>query len=116
MGKPISSVGAATSPITTQISGSEPTQSVDQSPAQSPTQSPTQSAPAPKPEPKITIWPPAYGYRRSATEGNREAHNGWQEQWLAVGPKVTKGAIDAVAALKPIVEPLLQHGSHGRWA
>jgi hypothetical protein len=109
MGKPISGVGGVSSPVTTQQSS--PTQSVEQSP----TQSPTQSAPA-KPEPQITIWPPAYGYRRSATEGNRSAHNSWQEQWLAVGPKVTKGAVDSVAALKEIVTPLLRHGAHGRWA
>lgn len=111
MGKPISSVGGVSSPTVTQLSGSGPTQW----PSQGPTQSPTQSAPS-KSEPAITLWPPAYGWRRSATEGNREAHNGWQQQWLQVGPKVTGGAIDSVAALKPLIEPLLKHGSRGRWA
>lgn len=108
MGKPISQVGGAVSiPSTTQTSGSEPTQS--------PSQSPTQSAPS-KPEPLPTIWPPANGYRRSATEGNREAHNGWQEQWMTAGPRITGGVVDTVAALKPLIEPQLQHGSRGRWA
>ena len=107
MGKPIS--GATTAPITTQVSGS------GSEPIQSPTQSPTQSAPS-KPEPAVNIWPPANGWRRSATEGNREAHNGWQQQWLQVGPRVTGGAIDSVAALKPLIEPLLKHGRNGRWA
>jgi hypothetical protein len=109
MGKPISSVGGISESVasTTQTSGSGPTQS--------PEQSPTQSAPA-KPEPLPTIWPPAYGYRRSATEGNREAHNGWQEQWMTAGPKITKGVVDTVAALKPLIEPQLKHGSHGHWA
>lgn len=104
MGMPISEVGGVSAPV----KGGGSTAPA-QSPVQSPVQTPTQS-------PSVTIWPPAYGYRRSATEGNRSAHNGWQEQWLQVGPAITKGSIDTVAALKPIIEPLLKHGSRGRWA
>ena len=106
MGKPI--MGATSAPIT-QVSGS------GSQPTQAPTQSPIQSAPS-KPDPMIDIWPPAYGWRRSASEGNREAHNGWQQQWLQVGARITGGSIDSVAALKPLVEPLLRHGRHGRWS
>ncbi len=104
MGKPITAVAAATS-----------TSTPAQSPTQSPVQSPTQTAPSKPPvqaEPR-KFWPPAYGWRLSALEGQRSAHNTWQSRWLEHGSAVAGGgAIDSVAALKPRLRPHLQRGAH----
>lgn len=104
MGKPISAVGGMSSPAPTQQttsvsgSGSEP---VQQSPSQSPTQSPVQSQPQ-------KFWPPAYGWRLSALEGERAGHNAWQSKWLEHGSAIAGGGpIDSVAALKPALDPQL---------
>ena len=104
MGKPISAVGGVSSPAPAQTStsisgsGSEPTQ---EAPSTSPTQSPVQSEPQ-------KFWPPAYGWRLSALEGERASHNGWQAKWLEHGSAIAGGgAIDSVAALKPVLNPHL---------
>lgn len=106
MGKPISSVGGASAPAPTQ----SPTQSPQQSPTQSPVQSPVTSEPA-------TFWPPAFGWRLSALDGERSSHNRWQSQWLEQGSAIAGGGpVDSVAALKPKLMPHLSHGTRGRWS
>jgi hypothetical protein len=100
MGKPIAAVAG--------VSGSGAATTVTQSPSQSP----EQSAPAPKPAEPVKFWPPAYGWRLSALEGERSAHNGWQSKWLEQGSAIAGGgAIDSVAALKPVLRPHLSHGA-----
>jgi hypothetical protein len=106
MGKPIAAVAG--------VSGSGTTSVVSQTPAQSPSQSPTQSpTPAPKPAAPVKFWPPAYGWRLAALTDERTAHNGWQSKWIAQGAAIAgAGAVDSVAALKPVLRSHLAHGSH----
>lgn len=108
MGKPISNVGgAASAPV--QQAPAKPSSDVGgvaQSASQSPTQSPVQSEPR-------SFWPPAFGWRLSALDGQRAAHNGWQAQWLEQGSAIAGGGpVDSVAALKVTLRPHLQHGAH----
>ena len=105
MGKPISSVGSAPAPT----QSTSPVQSPTQSPTQSPVQSPTQSPVATEPR---KFWPPAFGWRLSALDGERAAHNGWQAKWLQSGSAIAGGgAIDSVAELKTKLRPHLSHGA-----
>lgn len=106
MGKPISSVGGISSPTidqsTSPTSGSGPAQS------DVPTKSPEQSSPSPVQTEPQKFWPPAYGWRLSALEGQRQSHNGWQSKWLEHGSAIAGGgAVDSVAALKPVLDPHL---------
>lgn len=108
MGKQISNVGgAASAPV--QQAPAKPSSDVGgvaQSPTQSPAQSPMQSQPT-------KFWPPAFGWRLSALDGERSAHNGWQSRWLQQGSAIAGGGpIDSVAALKPVLRPHLQQGAH----
>ena len=94
MGKPISAVAGVSA------GAGVAQQSPVQSPTQSPVQSPVQSSP-PAPKPPVKFWPPAYGWRLDALQGERAAHNGWQSKWLQHGVAAAGGGpVDAVADLK----------------
>ena len=94
---------------------SSPAQGAVQAPTQSPAQTPVQS-PTQSPSEPAGVWPPAWGYRAGALDGQAKLNGpAWKAEWAQVAsgyqpPAGTAGG-DAVAFLKDRVQ--LDHPRRG---